>query len=214
VEFHFLDYVIDKIKKPKVILDLGSGRAMQSIEFSIIFPNANIFAFECDPQALKICKQNVVFLKNIEIIPKAVYNEDKFIKFYPVINEKGTSSLFKINRLFKEIIGDYLQEEIEVEAVRINTWAKQRKISKIDICWLDLQGAEYEALEGLGDLIYSVQALYVEVEQKAIYKGQKLSQDVFEFLNSKGFSMIKYHPTKPGWWGNAIFLNNKLLTKT
>ena len=214
MESHFLDYIIDKIKTPEIILDLGSLDAMQSIEFSIIFPNANIFAFECDPESLKTCKQNIVFLKNIEIIPKAVYNEDRFIKFYPVRNKKGTSALFKISNLFKETIGDYVQEEIEVEAIRINTWAKQRKIKKIDLCWIDLQGAEYEALEGLGDLIYTVQALYVEVEKKPIYKGQRLIQDVVEFLNSKGFSMIKYHPTKPGWWGNAIFLNNKLLPKT
>jgi FkbM family methyltransferase len=212
VESEFLDYVIDRINKPEVILDLGSSDAIQSIEFSIVFPEARIFAFECNPPSIKVCNENILNLKNIEIIPKAVFNENGFIKFYPALVYKGASSLFKVSSNF-DSIKKLSQKEIKVEATRIDTWAKERKIDKIDIGWLDLQGVEYEALEGMGDLIYTVQALYVEVEQQEIYNGQKLYDDVVNFLKSKDFSMVKYHPSKPGWWGNAIFLNNKLLPK-
>lgn len=193
-------------------MDLGSFDAIQSIEFSIVFPEAKIFAFECNPPSIKLCNENIINLKNIEIIPKAVFNENGFIKFYPVLTHKGASSVFKASNKYKNIV-NLPQKEIKVEATRIDTWVKEKNIDKIDICWLDLQGAEYEALEGMGDLIYTVQALYVEVEKQEIYIGQKLFDDVVNFLKSKGFSMIKYHPSKPGWWGNAIFLNNELLSK-
>ena len=212
VKSEFLDYIIDCIDKPEVILDLGSYNALQSIEFCTLYPKAKIFAFECNPSAIKLCKENILNLKNIEIIPKAVFNENKLIKFYHVERQKGVSSIYKVSSEYSSI-GKFIQEEIEVEATRIDTWAKETKIDKIDLCWSDLQGAEYEALEGMGELIYTIQALYLEVEEQKLYNGQKLFDDVVKFLDSKGFTMIRYQPSKPGWWGNAIFLNNKLLHK-
>ncbi|MFX1443674.1 MAG: FkbM family methyltransferase [Promethearchaeota archaeon] len=207
VESEFLDFIKEKISEPRIILDLGSRDAMQSIEFSIIYPGAKIFAFECNPPGLKKCRDNVVNLENIEIVPKAVYNKNGKIKFYSVVsNNIGGSSLFKY-----KVKGKPKQKEIEVDAIRIDTWAKNRGIDKIDLCWMDLQGAEYEALEGMGDLIFNVQALFVEVELQEIFSGQKLFNDLTGFLKQKGFTMIKYHSFISNWWGNAIFLNDKLI---
>ncbi len=213
VETEFIRYIREKISEPHIILDLGSRDAIQSIDFSLIFPNAKIFAFECNPACLKKCLANTVNLKNIEIIPKAVYNKDTKVNFYSTItNKTGTSSLFKSNTKYESIFKIH-QKKIEVEATRIDTWARERGLKKIDLCWVDLQGAEYEALDGLGDLIYDVQAMYVEVELQEIYEGQKLFNDVKDFLKKKGFTIIQFNTFKSKWWGNVVFLNDKLLNK-
>ncbi|MFX1555200.1 MAG: FkbM family methyltransferase [Promethearchaeota archaeon] len=213
VEREFLDFILDKIEKPEIILDLGSATAFQSIEFSIVFPDAKIYAFECNPLSIKKCHENIINLENIEVVDKAVYNKDGFIKFYPILNYNDASSLYKFSKDYLNTIEKFEQKMINLKATRIDTWAKEKEIRKIDLCWLDLQGAEYEAIEGIGDLIYNIQALYIEVAEKAIYNGQKLIYDIKDLLENKGFSMLKYFSTIPGWYGNAIFLNNKLLAQ-
>ncbi len=210
VERYFLCHIIDKISYPNVILELGSRDAIQSIEFFRIFPHAKIFAFECNPPSIKKCIENVKYYKNIEVVPHAVGNKNEKLQFYPVTTDNiGASSLYKASGKydFAEILP---QKEITVEGIRIDTWAKEKGINKLDLCWLDLQGAEYEALEGMGDLIFSIQAIYLEVSHQEIYKGQKLFREILEFLKGKGFSMIQYHPSRRGWWGNAVFLNDNL----
>lgn len=42
-----------------VIFDIGSRDCCQSIEFYNSFPNAKIYAFECNPNTLDICKKNI-----------------------------------------------------------------------------------------------------------------------------------------------------------
>lgn len=212
VESEFLDFIKDRISEPEVILELGSRDAIQSIEFSIIFPKAKIFTFECNPPCIQKCLDNIVNFKNIEIIPKAVSDKNGKTNFYPVITNIGAGSLFKASGKY-DVVEKLPQKKIEVETTRIDTWARKRGINKIDLCWMDLQGAEYEALEGMGDLISNIQAMFVEVELREIYKGQKLFEDIKEILKKKGFSMIKYNPSTSNWWGNSIFLNDNLADK-
>jgi len=209
VKTAFIDFVSDKISTPKIILEIGSRDALQSVEFSRLFPEAKIYAFECNPPSIKTCIENAKNYKNIEIVPYAVFNKnEKGINFYPVLTNIGASSLFRFIDVYPSI-PNRIQKEITVDAIRIDTWAKEKGIEKIDLIWIDLQGAGYEAFEGMGKLLSDVQAIYTEVEYQRVYKNQKLLKDVLKLLNEKGFSMIRNQPSKINWWGNAIFINNK-----
>lgn len=205
----FIDFISDKISEPEIILEIGSRDAIQSIEFSKLFPKAKIYAFECYPPCIKKCIENTKDYKNIEIVQKAVFNKNGKIKFYPISRSIGAGSLFKIT---KDYGSDCIfpQEELIVDSIRIDTWAKEKGIKNIDLVWIDIQGAEYEAFKGMGEFLPNVQAIYSEVENKELYTNQKLMKDVSEFLNQKGFSLLKYTQVSVHLWGNAIYLNNNL----
>jgi FkbM family methyltransferase len=208
---NFLKFISKKIEKPEIILDLGARDAIQSIEFAYYFPDAQIYSFECNPSTISRAIQNTKKFKNIKIVPKAVYSEDTHIDFFPVITSNdGASSIFRASGEFDEI-EKLPQTKISVEATRIDTWAKENNIEKIDLCWIDLQGAEYNALIGMGNMLKNVQALYSEVEFREIYSGQKLFSDLKDFLEEKGFKLLDLHIAEKDWWGNAIFINNKIL---
>jgi FkbM family methyltransferase len=208
---NFLKFISKKIEKPKIILDLGARDAIQSIEFSYYFPDAKIYSFECNPSTIPKAIRNTRKFKNVEIVPKAVYSKDKNIDFFPVItNNDGASSIFRASGEFDEV-EKLPQTKITVEATRIDTWAKQNGIEKIDLCWMDLQGAEYEALIGMGDMLENVQAIYAEVEFQEIYTGQKLFSELKKFLEENGFKLLDLYIAEENWWGNAIFINNKIL---
>ena len=55
----FINYINDK-NKAYVIFDIGSRDCQQSIEFYKTFPNAKIYAFECNPNTLDLCEQNII----------------------------------------------------------------------------------------------------------------------------------------------------------
>lgn len=209
VKKEFIDFISDKISEPEIILEIGSRDAIQSIEFSRLFPKAKIYAFECYSPCIKMCINNTKDYKNIEIVQKAVSNKNGKIKFYPISRNIGAGSLFKITKEYGHDC-KFPQEELIVDTIRIDTWAKERGIKKVDLVWIDLQGAEYEAFEGMGELLPNVQSIYTEVENKELYIGQKLMNDVSRLLNKKGFSLLKYTQVSAHLWGNAIYLNNNL----
>jgi len=211
IKTKFIGFISNKISNIEVILEIGSRDAIQSIEFSKLFPNAKVYTFECYPPCIEKCVENIKNFQNIEIIPKAVSNINGKSKFYPISRNVGAGSLFKIT---KEYGHDcvFPQEQVNVESIRIDTWAKEKGIEKIDLVWIDIQGAEYEAFEGMGEFLPNIQAIYTEVENKELYIGQKLMKDVTQLLDEKGFFLLKYTQMSVRLWGNAIFINSSILS--
>ena len=73
----FSKYITDK-KKNYIIFDVGSRDCQQSIEFYKTFPNAQIYAFECNPNTLELCEKNIVPYKDrITIIEEPINNFEK-----------------------------------------------------------------------------------------------------------------------------------------
>jgi FkbM family methyltransferase len=71
-----VDFISDKNDK-YIILDICSGDCLQSIEFYNNFPNSKIFVFECNLNALDLCKKNIEqYSDRITLIEGPVYKYD------------------------------------------------------------------------------------------------------------------------------------------
>ena len=199
-----------------VIFDIGSRDCKQSLEFASYFPNSSIYAFECNPTTLSICRSNIENTKQITLIDKAVNIYDGRCKFFPINSEKtittwsdgnpGASSLFKANGQYD--IETYVQDEIEVDCTRIDTIMKKNNINHVDIIWMDLQGAELLALESFGELINNVKFIHTEVSFKPMYEGQVLFSEIHDFLLNRGFTNITPIERK-GWQSDIIYMRKQ-----
>jgi FkbM family methyltransferase len=87
---NFLNYVnINNRNEQFVIFDIGSRDCIQSIEFYYAFPNSIIYAFECNPNTIDICKKNIENYKDrIILIEGCVCDYNGTIKFHPINKEK------------------------------------------------------------------------------------------------------------------------------
>lgn len=196
-----------------VIFDIGSRDCMQSIEFANAFPNATIFAFECNPNTLPLCRKNIKPYKNIVLIDQAVNLYDGECTFYPINKEKtitswadgnqGASSLFKANGKYD--IEQYVQDEVHVNCVRLDTVLKTHHIEKVDLIWMDLQGSELLALKSLGNHLADVQYIHTEISHIAIYEGQVMFNELNSYLEN--FTQIN-ELKMTGWQEDAIYKNN------
>lgn len=202
----FRRFISEKFKSPddvKTIFDIGSCHCLESVEFSKVYQNAKIVAFEANPVSYQVCLENTKDISLITVVNKAVNDYDGNCKFYPMDKEKtittwedgnqGASSLYLANGAYDHI-EKYVQYEIDMPCTRIDTFCKENDIQQIDAIWMDLQGAELKALQSMGSLLETVQVIHTELEINPMYEGQCLFEDVNDFLQDNGFAPV---------WGNA-----------
>lgn len=209
------DINLDKTKE-YVIFDIGSRDCMQSIEFYNEFPNSKIYAFECNPNTLEICRNNIKnYTDRITLIEGAVSDYDGDIDFYPIDQKNtitswqdgnpGASSLFVNNGTYEH--ERYVQYKIKTKCHRLDTIMFKNGIPRVDLIWMDLQGAELIALKGLGHYIDTVKCIYTEVSHKEIYTGQVMYNELHCFMISKKF-ILSNKLSMHGWQEDALYVKN------
>ena len=206
-----------KNKEVEVIFDVGACHALESVELSKKYPNAKVYTFEANPVSYNVCLENTEGYDSITVINEAVNDYDGVCKFYPMDKEKtittwedgnqGASSLYRANGQY-DFIEKYVQYEIEVPYNVSDTFCERNGIDKIDIIWMDLQGAELKALQSLGSLLDTVQIIHTELEMNPMYEGQCLFSDVNEYLTNNGFD-LEYGDTNVQFGSNFIFTNQR-----
>lgn len=199
----FVNEKFKSFKDVKVIFDIGSCHCLESVEFSKVYTEAKIVAFEANPTSYQVCLENTKDISSITVVNQVVNDYDGVCKFYPMDKEKtvttwedgnqGASSLYLANGAYDHI-EKYVQYEIEMPCTRIDTYCEKNNIDRIDAIWMDLQGAELKALESMGSMLDTVQVIHTELEINPMYEGQCLFKDVNIFLQGKGFVPV---------WGNT-----------
>jgi FkbM family methyltransferase len=198
------------------VFDIGSRDGRQSLQLAKLFPNAAIVAIECNPETLGQCRSNAAKQPRIKLVEKAINSHTGRCRFFP-IDTKGTitswadgnpgaSSLFVATGDYP--IETYVQNEIEVDCVRLDDLCDQLDIKVIDLIWMDLQGAELLALQSAGAVLESTRYIYVEVSHRAIYAGQCMFDDVEAFLTSRGFARCT-QIDRERWQQDAIYVNGR-----
>lgn len=189
-----------------IIFDIGSRDCVQSIEFYNAFPNSKIYAFECNPNTLDICKKNIEpYNDRITLIEGAVCDYDGNITFYPINQKKtistwkdgnpGASSIFKSNGEYS--VETYIQDETITPCHRLDSVMNKYGIPKVDIIWMDLQGAELLALIGLGDHLQNVKYIHTKACHSPIYTNQALFPEINNYLvNYYCFNLLTNINTK------------------
>lgn len=205
-------------KNINTIVEVGARDCAETLDFYNLVRPKKIYTFECNPATLPICRKRIKGIKSIHLIEKAVCNKNGKIKFYPIDQKKtrttwkdgnpGASSLFKASEKYP--IEKYVQKEIEVVAIRLESFMRLNKINEIDLLWMDIQGAELLAIRGLGNKIRNVKFIYTEVEFFEIYKNQPLFKDVKGFLENSGFILLGFTNIEQ-YAGDAIFINKRLI---
>lgn len=180
-----------KAANASVILDIGSRDGDQAVEFKQALPDAEVIAFECHPDLVR------QFTKGIRLVKKAVTNVTGTVPFYAIFqSNKGASSLFEPKDRILPWDDTPRYNEVEVEATRIDDWAREAGIKQIDAVWMDIQGAELLALEGFGSMLDTVKVIATEVEVKPVYEGKPAQfEELIPFLLNRGFSMVKFLPS-------------------
>lgn len=87
------------------------------------------------------------------------------------------------------------------------------KNEKIDLVNLDIQGAELEAIKGLGQLASDVKWIYTEVNWKYMYANCPLIEEMDSELEKLGFIRVATKRAFRASWGDALYIKSTLLPR-
>jgi len=101
-------------------------------------------------------------------------------------------------------------DKIHQKSITIDTFFERNNIdaSKYNFWNFDIQGAELIALKGSIQSIKYASVLYLEVNEKELYKNCGLISDIDSFLSKYNFKRILTSMTSHGW-GDALYITTK-----
>jgi FkbM family methyltransferase len=184
----------------------------------------HIGAHECEElgfyKELKLAPTDVIWIdainqKVMEAKEKGVPNvynavvtdeDDKSITFN-VSNNVQSSSVLEFGTHSQEHPWVVYVNKFESKSITIDTFFERNRLdySKYNFWNFDIQGAELMALKGAPKSIKDVQALYLEVNEKELYKGCGLIGDIDLFLSKLNFKRVLTDMTQHGW-GDALYI--------
>jgi len=219
-----MKYILDPIDWDSIdtICDIGSWHLGQSIEFLDLLPDTKVYAFEANPKNYEECGNSYsrlqgYFKNNLKVYNTALNDTPGKINFYPVISEnEGASSKYKFmqGHTEKYFNKSWIQNEIEVDATTLDIWSKENNINKVDIIWIDVQGAELDVFKGARETLKNVKCIFTEVGLKPYYEGQSLKEDIDHFLiQENNFVEVKesFEYNGSDCEGNTIYVRKDLL---
>jgi FkbM family methyltransferase len=150
----------------------------------------------------KATKRGIPNVYNAVITDK----DDEDIVFN-ISNNVQSSSVLDFGTHSQEHPSVVYVDKINVKSITIDTFFKRNNIdaSKFNFWNFDIQGAELMALKGAIKSIQYAKALYLEVNEKELYKNCGLITDIDTFLSQYNFKRVLTNMTCHGW-GDALYV--------
>lgn len=172
-------------------------------------------------EQLGITAENVVWVDALESkikeakdrgIPNVYHavisdKDDDEVTFH-VSNNIQSSSILEFGTHTTEHPDVVYVDEIIQKTVTLDTFFERNPEldpSKYNFWNFDIQGAELMALKGAVKNIQHVKVMYLEVNERELYKGGCLINEIDDYLSQYHFKRV--HTNMTGWgWGDAIYV--------
>lgn len=185
---------------PKGVLHIGSSTG-QETEHYINLGVRDICYIEALPDVYKGLKEHVKkFPGKFTCINACISELDGAeVIFNKTNNEGQSSSMLEFGTHSKEHPSVKVIEKIRLKTSRAGTIYKDLGLYHYEFLNIDLQGSELIALKSLGVFLSNFKWLYLEVNQKELYKGCPLIGDIENYIDQFGFKIVETKWTNHGW---------------
>ncbi len=205
--------LLNSLSEPLIYVDVGARNGMFGL--AAVAPYVKAYGFEPNPEEYEKLKNGDTDVSWLGV-PAPKYSETHYSP-YAVGNINGTQKIYITNgpgavgliepdiERLREIIwkgrryhpnfGDEIFQVKKVAPVEVKTlgsFAKENGLTRMDFLKIDVEGMEYEVLEGAGDLLADTSVIKVEVCFIPFRKNQKLFSHVDLLLRSFGFDLLKF----------------------
>jgi hypothetical protein len=134
--------------------------------------------------------------------------DDADVTFH-ISNNGQSSSVLEFGTHSIEHPHVHFIETLQQKSITIDTFFYRNNIQPSNYTFwnFDIQGAELMALHGAKQSLPYAKALYLEVNEKELYKNCGLIQDIDAFLSTYNFKRVLTSMTQHGW-GDALYIKN------
>ena len=141
------------------------------------------------------------------IIEAAVWNVSELPLKLHVSSNSQSSSLLEPGTHITDYPSISFETEIEVRTKRIDSLLSVDEMP--NFVNIDIQGAESQAIESLGENIRNVKYFFIEVNKREVYKGCVLVKELDKQLSKLGFRRVTTRWVYKKGWGDALYIRQK-----
>ncbi len=134
--------------------------------------------------------------------------DDEDVEFN-ISNNIQSSSILEFGTHSEEHPWVVYTDKVLKKSITVDTFFEKNDLdaSKYNFWNFDIQGAELIALKGATKSLQYAKALYLEVNEKELYKDCALIDEIDEFLSKHNFKRVLTKITQHGW-GDALYLKS------
>ena len=174
------------LNRHSIVYSLGVGDEID-FDLSIIEKyGVEVFAFDPTPSSIDMLDSSKL-PEQFHFHPWAVTAADGSLKFYPRLKKDGTKSDIMFTMIPEEETKD---DVIEVPALSLSSIVANLGHDRIDMLKMDIEGAEYEVLEGLLESPVLPKQLLVEFHHRFVEDGLNRTYDIINRLREAGYKIF------------------------
>ncbi len=167
--------------------------------------NQDVIWIDAIPEKVSQCKQRGI----PNVYNAIITDKDNDVVSFNISNNVQSSSVLEFGTHLQEHPHVHYVSKIQGKTATIDTFFNSHTLdaSKYTFWNFDIQGAELMALKGASRSIQYAKAIYLEVNEKELYKGCALIDQIDAFLRNNNFKRVLTHMTQHGW-GDALYILN------
>lgn len=168
------------LKPGMYFLDLGANIGyFSALASALVGPGGRVFAFEPSPVCCARLSENLCGFEQAGIYKYAASDTNGRRAFYLHSRESGWGSL----------LADHdLTECVHVDTIRLDDWAQEAGIQRLDFVKIDIEGSEYAALLGARRLLRGFRPIVVaELNGVCLARNRHTPDDVLRLLREAGY---------------------------
>jgi FkbM family methyltransferase len=191
-ESDVVDFFSHNLKPGMVVFDLGANVGFYSLlSAKYIGDTGSVHAFEPTPDIFSRLRANVEFngFMNININQLALADRCGSSVFY----------LYKQNAMNSLSIQDWIGNpinQIEVETITLDKYVQMRRLAKVDLIKIDVEGAELAVLRGGSKLLsgFNAPILICEFSEPPTRGFGHTTTSLRDFLETLGYQLFRWIP--------------------
>lgn len=175
--------------EPTTVIDVGANKGQFSSFARRRWPRARLFAFEPMPAAAN--RYRSILGDGSHLFDCALGARDGELELH-IASRSDSSSLLPVGREQTAIFNVHEVGTMRVPVRRLDD-VMRGLVAPPALLKIDVQGYEFEVLQGLGELGNAIEWIYLETSFVELYQGQKLHSEVAALLVSLGYEQTLQH---------------------
>jgi FkbM family methyltransferase len=195
--------------KPSNVFEIGANLA-QDAEFlrkGFGLSPKDVWVFEPHPDLFKIIQKSYKF-KSYDY---AVLDKDAEIVINAIDPKKNSNSGISSVRKHNDVPSNHFRP-VKVKAIRMDTFIKKYQVESIDFLKLDVEGCNFEVLEGFGKELDIIKSMHIEAEHHEHWAGERLWEDIRTKLEPH-FEMVffeRHFTQSDSFWIKKELIKNNI----
>jgi FkbM family methyltransferase len=181
------------------ILHIGAHECEEATDYANGGFN-DVIWIEGNPSIVKKMKDKY------NIYEAIISDSDGSIVDFIITNNGQSSSILELEEHLREHPHIHEVARIPLKTITVDTLLKNNNIAPENIRFvnIDIQGAELLALRGMQSVLIHAKYIYLEINEKYLYRNCALIGDIDSFLLAWGFKRVETKMTEHGW-GDALY---------